>query len=253
MRVIVISICLIIAELCFSQSVNDCLDIVYLKDGSKLMGTLKEVKIGEYLILNSISGLEVKVESRFLKKIVQQCEGKTSSVKDNSIFDKGTFIGLRSQFLPGISYSDDFQIGLGSQLVIGQRLNSNIGFGLSLGFEKFALNDIEDKPTFPLMAEISGLIGNKGNSPSYNLGFGYAFAGHKDAVPGTYRSIIEYNGGLCYHGMVGLRLSNHMRINMGVRFQHTSKEWNYYWIENPTPNKDYIVNKRLILGIEYIW
>lgn len=244
---------MIYSGLCFTQSVNDCLDIVYLKDGSKLMGTLKEVKIGEYIILHNISGLEIRVESRFLKKIVQKCNEKEKAVKDNSIFDKGTYVGLRSHFLPGIAYFDDFQIGIGSQLVVGHRLNSKIGFGLSLGFEKFGLFDDENTPTYPLMAEMSGLIGNKMNSPSYNIGFGYAFAGNKGAVPGTYRSIVDYNGGLSYHGLVGIRLSDHMRMNMGVRFQHTSKEWKYYWFENLTPNTDNIVNKRLILGIEYIW
>lgn len=217
------------------------------------MGTLKEVKIGEYIILNSISGLEVRVESRFLKKIVQKCDEKEKSVKDNSIFDKGTFVGLRSHFLPGISFSDDFQIGLGSQFVVGHRLNSKIGFGLSIGFEKFGLFGDEERPTYPLMAEMSGLIGNKMNAPSYNIGFGYAFAHNKNAVPGTYRSIVDYDGGLSYHGLIGIRLADHMRMNIGVRFQHSSKEWNYYWSENLTPSRDNIVYKRLILGIEYIW
>lgn len=247
---------LFISTITIAQTSNDCLDIVYLKDGSKLKGTLIEMKIGEYLLLKSVSNIEIKVESKFLKKVVQDCKDNKDNVIDNSIFDKGFHFALRGQVLPGKSYFNSFNIGFGSHVAFNYRRNHRIGYGISVGVERFTINDVEDVTTYPVMAEISGLISTKRISPSYIIGVGYGFVNQKNEYQNNNRNIIDYKGGLTYQALVGLRLSDNLRLNTGVRFQHKTKYWNNQWAwttEDIYINKDKIVNKRLLIGIEYIW
>jgi hypothetical protein len=236
-----------------NNSIDNCQDIVYLKDGSKLTGKITEMNIGEYLFITTVTGLSVKVESKYIKKINQNCD-KTKVESNQPLLNKGYYGGIRFLAFQGKTYYKEFALGLGGQVHIGYRFRPEIGIGLSFGGENMLYNNNDEVSSFPLLVEASGKIFNKNSAPSYNIGVGYGFVSKGDNLSDIqYRKINDIKGGMAYQGILGFRLSDKFKLNIGARIQHKKLYWQPIWSDQTNTNYDKIVNKRLLIGIEYIW
>lgn len=255
MKKFVVYCCMLFSVLASAQEVSssNCLDIVYLKDGSKLIGKVTELLINQHVTVQTSSGITVKVESKYLKKVIQECDDLQPITQPVKPLAKGYYAGLRFQFYGGENNNGNTAIGLGTTVKGGYRVNKKMGIGVSLGSEKLSFNDEKDVISYPFLLEYDYYFGNNQKAPVVNFGIGYGLVTENDDLSNFQKNIVNFRGGLAYHLMAGFSLSTNLKLNIGLKIQHKKMYWINNWDDSQFTNFDKIINRRMLVGIEYIW
>ncbi len=224
---------------------DSCRDIVYLKDGSIFQGKIIEYNHATEIKMKSWSGAEMKISSANVKKVVQKCKDSATNgillmEKPYSFKERGWYHAMRFNVLPG-----DAGLGFGAQYSTGFMYNRLKGFGFGIGYENFNPEDW-DVPTYPIFVEMRGYFLPKNISPYYAVGLGWSLSNRKPEEELADLSL-EWKGGWMAQGQLGWRINNHFTMHMGLRFQHKTRTWANPW--NQTESKDFILHKRLDIGV----
>ena len=238
---------LLFANTLFSQEKKeDCQDVVYLKGGSILRGTISEYKLDGELIMTTWSGAQMRVPATNVKKVIQDCKTDKKgqiplNLRPYSFKESGWYHATRFGVLSGESGR-----GFSIQHSSGLNFNRLLSVGMGIGFEKFDPFETE-VATFPIFAEMRGYLLPKNISPFYALGLGYGFS-KKDTDNGFVDGPVEqWRGGWMAQGHIGYRIGNHATIHLGIRLQHKTFSWENPWGNSSGINR--ILHKRVDVGL----
>ncbi|MEO6131041.1 MAG: hypothetical protein ABIQ02_04285 [Saprospiraceae bacterium] len=155
-------------------------DIVWLKDGSKLTGTILKWDLERGMTFKLLTGAEIIIPKKEIHKVIQDIPlvtGVTGSqpvyafVKPDRIYafkEKGWYQNT-SGFI-NVSFSG----GAGIHHAMGYRFNRMIGVGIGTGIETHDFSDVRN--IIPMYAEARGFFLPNKISPYYALKIGYGFA-----------------------------------------------------------------------------
>lgn len=182
-------------------------DLVKLKNGSEIRGTIKiqsdsivkiETKDGSLWVFNRN---EIDSLASFIAKPI----GKG--------FYNTTSIGM----MTGSQVSGSFQV------VNGYALNENWHFGFGIGFEKFYYQSY-----VPLFLETRCHLLKKASTPFISIGLGYTAPTH---------NFDRYFGGFLGQAHIGYKqhINDHLGLltSVGYRYSYLISESNNWWISQP--------------------
>ncbi len=240
---IVIVLLLFASTICAQTQKGDCQDVVYLKGGSVLRGTILEYNADSNLVMNSWSGARLQVPAINVKRIVQKCKGRGTAFSERpySFKETGWYHATRFMVLAGQSGT-----GIGFQHSSGFKINRYAGIGLGIGLENFGPYD-GVTATYPIFIELRGYLLPKKITPFYAIGTGIGLA-KKYTDNSTWEGGSErWKGGWMAQGQIGYRIGNNAFVYLGIRLQHKTRYWsNDWWGMTGT---DRILHKRLEIGI----
>lgn len=209
-------------------------DHVFLKDGSKLIGTIRkwDYEHAIYLVLNS--GAEVMIPKADILKVQQMVAGTSSSTEGLSphermklkmaemkarpyaFREKGFYgtatIGINPNFFGSASFIGSF----------GYRFNRFVSAGVATGID--LLNDNRSQRFIPVLAELRGFPLKKKISPFYAVKAGYIIPVYNQFNDGIANATGGFNGS----AEIGVRFGDR-RVNyiLGIEFQLASAQFEY--------------------------
>jgi len=190
----------------FSQVVEDMekkiVDIVWLKDGSKLTGTILKWELERGMEFQLLTGAVIVIPKAEINRVMQD----TPYVSDDRgrrepyfreprvyAFKEEGWYHNTSGF---INFS--FMGGAGIHHAMGFRFNRLLGIGLGTGIETHDFNNVRN--IIPVYAEVRGFFFPKKITPYYAVKLGYGFA-LTDELAGT----SEAKGGIHFSPEMGVR------------------------------------------------
>ncbi len=178
-------------------------DIVWLKDGSKLRGTILKWDLERGMEFKLLTGAEIVIPRKEIHRVMQDiplADGnesvKYSYIRPPKIYafkEKGWYHNT-SLFLH-TSWSG---AGAGFHHVMGYRFSRLFSIGLGTGLETYDF--FENRDIIPVYAEARGFLLAKRITPYYALKTGYGFALKNE----NFR-IIEARGGFHFSPEAGVR------------------------------------------------
>lgn len=236
---------------------SNCVDLIYLKNGSLFRGKIVEYKPGESLTVQTLSGLKLWFEDKQVRKIVQDCPkvrpAKTHTARQYSFRERGIYNATRIGLLLGDAHWGQSAKGGFFQHTTGWQFSRMLGAGIGVGAENFTI-DTDDAATYPVFAEARGYFLPQKVSPYFSLAGGYAFAGKVRNNPDNWSNKVtdDWQGGWMARGNLGYRLGNHFTLDIGIRLQRKTRLWTARWGSNET-GRDRILHKRLEVSAGFLF
>jgi hypothetical protein len=192
-------------------------DIVWLKDGSRLSGTILKWELARGMVLKLVTGAEVNIPKEQIAKVTQDVpyasytpgysgydmrEPKTYKFREEGLYNNFSFF---------LNFSENG--GAGVHYSVGHRFSRMISVGMGIGYET---NDFFYTRTIvPLYLEARGFFVPQRISPYYALKIGYGFALRND-LSGT----IDASGGLHFCPELGVRFGGkHVNYYLGLEYK----------------------------------
>lgn len=217
----------------FSQR-NATEDVVYLKNGSMIRGTIVSQEVGSGVRIRILGG------SEFFYK-----ESEVEKITIEPALYRSITIKLRKELIP-FSYRDreiyhiaSFDLGFAEdewglystpnlRYRTGYHLKHYLSLGLGSGFDFYE----DGSMMIPLVLDVRGDLAKKPVTPHYAVNIGYGFVGTRGW------NTSRLTGGLSGQFGAGLKFNtrrNHEWIfTGGFRFQQTYQEFNI-WTDLPEP------------------
>jgi len=153
-------------------------DVVWLKDGSRLRGTIIKWELERGMEFKLLTGAEIVIPKKDIDRVMQDVPIDTGSelheysyVKQPKVYsfkEEGWYQNT-SGF---INFS--FSGGAGIHHAMGFRFSRMLGVGLGTGIETHDFSEVRN--IIPVYAEVRGFFAPKKVSPYYALKLGYGFA-----------------------------------------------------------------------------
>lgn len=184
------------------ESEEKLVDIVWLKDGSKLIGTIIKWNLETGMDFQLSTGAQIEIPVSQIEKVTQD----TGFTPGGSMEHPAYYQGSRPYRFKETGWYNNFSAflnpsymgGAGVHHAVGYRFNRLVGVGLGFGIES---NDFTSyRNIMPVYAELRGFMIPKKISPYYALKLGYGF-GLKDEPNGT----IGAKGGVHFSPELGIR------------------------------------------------
>ncbi|HZV70957.1 MAG TPA: hypothetical protein VFG10_15480 [Saprospiraceae bacterium] len=194
-------------------------DIVWLKDGSKLTGTILKWDLEVGMNFKLLTGAEIVILKKDIHRVMQDVQlgdrtGVPNSkysfvrtIKPYSFKEKGWY--QNSSGFINIS----FYSGAGIHHAMGYRFSRMLGIGLGVGIES---NDFTTtRNIVPIYAEARGFLLPQKISPYYALKLGYGFALKDES-----RFITDAVGGIYVSPEIGVRFGGgEVSYYLGVEYK----------------------------------
>lgn len=189
----------------FSQvEANDqkIVDIVWLKDGSKLTGTILKWELVRGMEFQLLTGAIIIIPKSDINRVMQDTpyvsydrRGREPYFREPKVyaFKEDGWYHNTSGFI-----NVSFMGGAGIHHAMGFRFNRMLGLGLGTGIETHDFNRVRN--IVPVYAEARGFFFPKKISPYYAVKLGYGFA-LTDQLSGT----TEAKGGIHFSPELGVR------------------------------------------------
>ena len=191
---------------------------VYLKDGSKLIGTLAKSETSGMYKLSLRNGLQLDVPVSIVRKIIQD-EVKAEKSKNPGEYafkESGLYQITSFELLHGRNFDGNFHIGFGLHHSVGYMLNRMAGLGLCVGVDNYNLNSYEK--LYPIAIEFRSYLMRRHNSVFLTMQGGYSLA-FKDRSA----KLIMADGGWMFYPAAGIRLggkrAGNICFEVGLKFQ----------------------------------
>jgi hypothetical protein len=163
----------------FGQSVDsNIVDIVWLKDGSKLTGTILKWELQHGMEFKLVTGAVMEIPKEEIRRVSQDIplNGRNvrepiQEIREPKVYDfkeKGWYQNT-SGFI-----NTSFNGGAGIHHVMGYRFNRMLGIGLGTGVETHDFSSVRN--IIPIYAEARGFLLPKKITPYYALKIGYGIA-----------------------------------------------------------------------------
>lgn len=198
-------------------------DVVWLKDGSKLSGYILKWELARGMEFKLITGAEVILPKEQITRVYQdlpfasqlQTEQSPYIRKDRSYrFREEGIYNTFSCFLNFSSFG-----GAGVHYTIGYRFSRMLGVGIGIGIESNDFNN--SRGIVPLYAEARGFFVPKKISPYYAFKIGYGFAKQDE-----FSGVIDAKGGFMVSPELGVRFGGRA-VNYYMGFQYKIQNATY--------------------------
>jgi hypothetical protein len=180
---------------------GDLVDVVWLKGGSRLTGTILKWELARGMEFKLATGAEMIIPKSEIEKVYQDVS-IGSAVQSTVSLLRGPRPyafkeqGLYQSFSLFLNFADPG--GAGIQYSIGHRFNRLLGVGIGLGLES---NDFfNNRGMVPVFAEARGYFRSEKISPYYAFKLGYGFA-----LKNNYVEEIDAKGGIYVSPEIGIR------------------------------------------------
>lgn len=230
-------------------------DLIYLKDGSVLIGKQLYSGENEPCQIRLKSGVEVAIPCEEIKVIREkkQRDLLVSNGKTHPI--KGSYASFQIQFLFGNGADNNFdgidylRDGLGLHLSVGHLFSNKVSLGGGIGldlYERYWETDV----FLPLYMESRGAIPVKNIALTYKLQTGYTIAAKKES---EYNSDEQTKAGFMFHPSIGIQFGGRRDSNFGLalgfkqQFLKRETEWGSTRIE------DKVIYRSLMFGIGWLF
>ncbi|HQW02186.1 MAG: hypothetical protein IPN60_04010 [Saprospiraceae bacterium] len=198
-------------------------DVVLLKDGSKLSGTIVKWELARGMELKLITGAIVNIPKEEIVKVYQDLPFSAQHSLAPEMYARGPRPyafreeGVYQTFSGFISFSDPG--GAGVHYSIGHRFNRLLGVGLGVGFES---NDFwYTRNMVPIYAEARGFLLPQRITPYYALKLGYGIA-LSDPINGT----LDAKGGVLFCPEFGVRFGGRtVSYYLGLEYKIQNATW----------------------------
>lgn len=209
------------------ENVDNAIDVVYLKNGSKLQGTILSWDLEKGMSFQLLTGATIFLSKNDIEKVdqenrfVEMSKSRPWRVRNEYSFREKGWYQNSSGFLNVSLLS-----GAGIHHAMGYRFNRLFGVGIGMGIES---NDFQrTRNIIPVYAEIRGFLVPKKVSPYYAVKAGYGIA-LRDELAGT----MDAKGGL------------YLSPELGIRFG--AKDVNFY------AGLEYKIQNATFTNIDWIW
>lgn len=232
-------------------------DVIYLKDGSILRGTMLEYQRGDFLRFRMSTG-EMRIDDADIERIVQEPRDpmvtmvmkREKKPKVYAFREKGFYSSVVFSLLPGGGEYRS-ELGLSLQAAFGHQFSRHLGIGAGLSLDGYA-NESGGDTFIPIFAEARGYLWKKKNTPYWNLGAGYGFPLRTDSEN---QEVRRFEGGYMFHPAIGYRLGADKTINLaldiGYKFQRAITEREFFF-SGEIVTRD-VVYRRLCLRVSVIF
>ena len=177
------------------ESDRSTIDVVMLKDGSKLRGTILAWDLDKGMDFKLLTGASIFINKDDINRVEQESEYDQHDWRRDRPYhfrEKGWYQNS-SGFL-----NMSFFGGAGIHHVMGYRFNRMLGVGLGMGIES---NDLQrSRNIVPVYAEVRGFFLPKKITPYYAVKLGYGFA-----LANQFIGTAEAKGGLHFSPEIGIR------------------------------------------------
>jgi hypothetical protein len=205
------------------------IDVVWLKDGSRLSGTIIKWELNRGMEFKLLTGATMVIPRPEIRRVFQQIRlGSEESIvsppdrspRPYSFKEEGlyhTFSGFLNTSFAG---------GAGMHYSIGHRFNRLLGAGIGFGYES---NDLDLNRNFiPLYAEARGFLLARRITPYYAVKAGYGFAVQNDNVTGE-----THKGGFHFAPEAGVRFGGQdVNFYAGAQYKIQSATYTSQWGED---------------------
>ena len=220
------------------------IDIVTTHSGSVWKGTIVEITEDRYYIVETLSGLIMRMPEDGIKSVRQVWAGRgPRTVKEYSFKEVGFYntieLGLNGNSLGG---------GMNITYSAGHRFNKWLGVGAGLGYMGYELG--WGRNTVPLFAEVRGFTSSKKISPYYAFRAGYGIA-----LLSEVNGIVDTKGGYFFNPQVGVRFGGGSAVSfytgLGVNIQKATYTEEVWWSETTTVDEYVFRRLELKFGITF--
>lgn len=211
-----------------AQETNRKQDILFLKDGSTLRGTILEQVPDAYVKIKISGGSEVEILMDVIEKIKPD-NGNYSFTKDGSNYRiKGLYKTFHTQAMLGKAGNTDFDerllIGVGSQFEVGYQFNNYFGAGVGVGLNLY------DVVFGDVYVNLRSFLTKGKVSPMVSLDAGY---GVPVVLSGIGNNASQSVGGWSLRPNIGLRIATRNKsdilLDAGYQFQEYHQYVNWGW------------------------
>ncbi len=210
-----------------SVSTQLVVDVVWLKDGSKLSGTILKWELARGMEFKLITGAELLIPKEEIAKVYQDLPFSSPYQENFPHYPKGErpFAfreeGVYNTFSVFLNFSENG--GAGIHYSIGYRFSRMLGVGIGTGIE--AHDFFNTRSIVPLYAEARGFFLPEKISPYYALKIGYGFA-LKDELGGT----VEAKGGFHFSPELGVRFGGRsVNYYLGLEYKLQNASFTTNW------------------------
>lgn len=212
-----------------SVATKPIVDVVWLKDGSKLSGTILKWELARGMELKLITGAIVNIPKEEIVKVYQDLPFSSQPSQSPDFYPRGPRPyafreqGIYQTFSGFINFSDPG--GAGVHYSIGHRFSRMLGVGIGAGFES---NDFfYTRNIVPVYAEARGFLLAQRISPYYAVKLGYGFA-LEDPINGT----LDAKGGIHFCPEFGVRFGGrtvNYYLGLEYKIQNATFRTNDWW------------------------
>jgi hypothetical protein len=206
---------------------DSLVDVVELRDGSRLVGRIERWAYDRGLEIVLITGAKVSIPKHDIRSVTQQ----TALADQMAIFQTYGY-GIKAKPVYAFREKGLYQSfsvflntstsgGAGMHYAIGHRFNRWIGAGLGVGYES---NDLtQSRQLIPVYAEARGFLLARRITPYYGLKMGYAFA-----LTDEEWGLTSAKGGFGFSPELGVRFgSRAVNVYAGVEYKWQQASWTY--------------------------
>lgn len=215
-----------------NTTLQQIVDIVWLKDGSKLSGTILQWELARGMEFKLVTGAIIQIPKDSIAKVYQDIPFNSASPNDPMEYHRGPrpYAFKEEGMYHTISVFLDFSEfgGAGVHYSIGYKFSRMLGVGIGSGFESHDF--FETRNIVPLYAEARGYFVPKKISPYYAVKIGYGFA-LENELNGT----IDAKGGFYFCPELGVRFGG-KNVNYYVGLEYLLQNatfTNTFWDWDP--------------------
>jgi hypothetical protein len=159
-----------------STFTGSLVDVVWLKDGSRLVGSITRWELDHGLELKLASGAIMTIPKRDISQVFQQVKPGAENAlipikvkKPYAFKERGLYHQLSMFFHGSENYG-----GSGIQYALGYRFNRLFSLGVGAGYETNEIGNGRD--LMPIFAEVRGFLKAEKVTPYYGLKIGHSIA-----------------------------------------------------------------------------
>jgi len=199
-----------------STSRPNIVDVVWMKNGSKLSGTILKWELAREMEFKLLTGAVVIIPQNEIDKVTVDV-GYPEGMAPVYVYGRKARPyafrehGLYQTFSTFLNFSDPG--GAGIHYSIGHRFTHLLGVGGGIGIES---NDFfNDRGLVPVFAEARGFFAKKKISPYYAMKVGYGFA-----LKNQNFEVVEATGGIYFSPEIGVRFGGkNVNYYLGLEYK----------------------------------
>jgi hypothetical protein len=224
---------------------DSIVDVVELRDGSRLVGRIERWTYDRGLEIVLITGAKVSIPKHDIRNVTQQ-----TALSDQMAIFQTYGYGMKAKPAyafreKGLYQSVSFFLntsasgGAGLHYSIGHRFNRWIGVGLGFGYES---NDLtQSRQLIPLYAEARGFLLARRITPYYGFKMGYAFA-----LTDEEWGLTSAKGGFGFSPELGIRFgARAVNVYAGVEYKWQRASWTHETFGTDWTYTDEVTYKRI--------
>ncbi|MDX2000833.1 MAG: hypothetical protein SFW35_00245 [Chitinophagales bacterium] len=205
-------------------------DVVYLKNGSVIRGTILEQQPEGNIKISIMGGSVLVYKMEEVDRIVKEEVLSTSKPKKDIFIHHRGFLH-QTQLGTMMASKDGYglQAGFNLQTVNGYRVFPQLYVGAGVGLDIYKYYQ---ETYLPVFFRIGGEAIKKRISPHYFASVGYSWILNAADMEYDYAT---YKGGIMYEAGIGMTVHTRSKISwllsLGYKAHYSEKTYNYYYIE----------------------